>query len=65
MTGENTVCHKSIKFLKKNADNLMGAARKQDGKESLIFSRNIDKMSPDKNERILLTSFREQATYDN
>jgi len=35
------------------------------GKEHLIFNQNIDKMSPDKNERILLTSFREQTTYDN
>lgn len=33
--------------------------------ERLIFNRNIDKMWPDKNERIFLTSFREQATYDN
>lgn len=33
--------------------------------EHLIFSRNIDKMSPEKNEPILLTSFREQVTYDN
>ena len=33
--------------------------------ERLIFNRNIDKMWPDKNEPIFLTSFREQATYDN
>ena len=33
--------------------------------EHLIFNLNIDKMFPDKNERIFLTSFREQATYDN
>ena len=33
--------------------------------EHLIFNLNIDKMLPDKNERIFLTSFREQATYDN
>jgi len=33
--------------------------------ERLIFNINIDKMWPDKNEPIFLTSFREQATYDN
>ncbi|MBW2249557.1 MAG: hypothetical protein JRF60_02740 [Deltaproteobacteria bacterium] len=33
--------------------------------ERLIFSRNIDKMWPDKNEKLFLTSFRKQATYDN
>jgi len=31
--------------------------------ERLIFNRNIDKMWPDKNEKLFLTSFRELSTY--
>ena len=50
---------------KQTNQHIFNLSKKPDENEHLIFNLNIDKMLPDENERIFLTSFREQATYDN
>jgi len=50
----------------KLAQYILNLSKKQDEfeNERLIFNRNIDKMWPDKNGQIFLTSFKELSTYD-
>lgn len=66
-SGSNFGTLVKLQHYPRNTQYIFNLSKKPDEfeNEHLIFSRNIDRMSPEKNERILLTSFRERATYDN